>query len=65
MGALIRMGVLIGIGALITKAHSKGGAYSEGAPYWKEGVKSNHYGRSKHFSGRAARLASCLLILTV
>ena len=44
MGALIRMGAFIGIGALIgigrllTKTHSKGGAY------WKEGAKSNHYG---------------------
>ena len=65
MRALIRMRVLIGVGALITKTHSKGGAYSEGAAYWKEGIKSNHYGRSKHFSGCVTRLASCLLILTV
>ena len=39
MGVLIRIGVLIGIGRLLTKTHLKGGAY------WKEGVKSNHYGK--------------------
>ena len=31
------------MGALITKTHSMGGAYS----YWKEGAKSNHYGKWK------------------
>ena len=40
----IRTGALIRIGALITKTHSKGGAYSEGGAYWKERAKSNHYG---------------------
>ena len=30
-------------GRLLTKTHSKGGAYSEGGAYWKEGAKSNHY----------------------
>ena len=46
MGVLIRMGALIGIqlGRLLTKTHSKGGAYSEGGAYWKESTKSNHYG---------------------
>ena len=38
------MGAFIGIGALIDKIHSKGGAYLEGGAYWKEGAKSNHYG---------------------
>ncbi len=28
----------------MTKTHSKGGVYSEGGAYWKEGAKSNHYG---------------------
>lgn len=27
-------------GRLLTKTHSKGGAYSEGGAYWKEGAKS-------------------------
>ena len=31
-------------GAYCQKTDSKGGAYSEGGAYWKEGVKSNHYG---------------------
>ena len=39
------MRALIGIGRLLTKTHSKGGAYSGGGAYWKEGAKSNHYGR--------------------
>ena len=39
MGVLIRMGALIGIGALINKNTLEGGAY------WKEGAKSNHYGK--------------------
>ena len=44
MGALIRMGVLIGIGALTDKNTFEGGTYLEGDPYWKEGTRSNHYG---------------------
>ena len=49
MGALIGMGALINkntfeLGRLLTKTHSKGGAYSEGGAFWKEGAKSNHYG---------------------
>ncbi len=42
------MGALIGIGALIYKNTSEGGAYLEGCAYWKEGAKSNHYGT--HYS---------------
>ena len=38
MGAFIKMGALIGIGALIDENTFEGGAY------WKEGAKSNHYG---------------------
>ncbi len=38
MGAHIRMVALIGIVPLIDKNTFEGGAY------WKEGVKSNHYG---------------------
>ena len=45
MGVLIRMGELIGIGAFIYRNTFKGGAYSEGGPYWKDGAKSNHYGK--------------------
>ena len=32
-------------GCLLIKTHSKGGAYSKGDAYWKEGAKSNHYGQ--------------------
>ncbi len=41
------MGALIGIGALIYKNtfEGGGGAYSEGGAYWKEGAKTNHYGK--------------------
>jgi len=39
------MGTLIGIGVLIKKKNTlKGGAYSKGGAYWKEGIKLNHYG---------------------
>ena len=41
----VRIGALIRIGRLLTKTHSKGGAYLEGGAYWKEGAKSNHYGK--------------------
>ena len=37
------MGRLLEWRRLLTKTHSKGGAYSEGGTYWKEGAKSNHY----------------------
>ena len=46
MWALIRIrGRLLELGGLFTKTHSMGGAYSEGGAYWKEGAKSNHYGK--------------------
>ena len=42
MGVLIRMEVLIGIyvhvGALINKNTLKGGTYSNGGAYWREGI---------------------------
>ena len=44
MAALIRMGALIGIGALINKNTFEGGHLLERGGYWKEGTKSNHYG---------------------
>ena len=44
MGVPIGMRALNGIGELINKTHLKGGAYSKGSAYWKEGAKSNHYG---------------------
>ena len=44
MGVPIGMGALNGIGGLMNKTHLKGGSYSKGSAYWKEGAKSNHYG---------------------
>ena len=44
MAALIRMGALIGIGALINKNKFEGGRLFERDGYWKESAKSNHYG---------------------
>ena len=43
MAALIRMGALIGIGALINKNTFEGGCLFGRGGYWKEGAKSNHY----------------------
>ena len=37
-------GAPIGMGALFKKTPSKGGVYSKGGAYLKEGTKSNHYG---------------------
>ena len=44
MWVLIRMGALIGMGALIDKNtfEGEGGTHSKGVAYWKEGAKSNH-----------------------
>ena len=41
------MGALIGIGALINKNTFEGERLFERGAYWKEGAKSNHYGKSK------------------
>ena len=48
MGVLVRMGALIGVGALIEKKNTfEGGRLfgRGGGGYWKEGAKSNHYGK--------------------
>ena len=51
MSDFIRIGAVIGIGALINKnTFEGGGAYLEGGAYWKEGAKSNHYGTRRGFS---------------